>query len=459
MFKTIPIAPGFKSLKIKTVWSDLIGSRATFSLESRIFHSISIGLIFISAIYSIYNLYAGLYVGSLSALLFGAFFAYQYHRSRFKAKPHSTFFFAIAGILIFGINYFTNSGINGSTDLIWPAYLLLLLAISPYHEHLMWLFIYITCFLCLHFIEFYYPGLVQTPFTAGRGQFIDRVTAFPLPVLVIYIIIRFIRKSYDNEKHAVVEKALAVEESKAQILAQKEQLEQSNSEKNKLMSIISHDLRTPLVNIQTYLGLLNDRRIGGKDRIRLETSLLQSTNGAVEMLSNLLHWSKTQMEGLNINLQEINLSTALQSTLDMGQLYASKKEILFTYHIPSALHVTADIDILQLVVRNIITNAVKFTPHGGKIQVNARLTLNECKISVIDNGKGIAPEKQEKIFSIQAASTYGTNNEKGVGLGLMLCKEFIEKQGGKIEFESKLGQGSNFFVYIPAAHINVNLSD
>jgi len=451
MFKTIPIALRFKSLKNKIIWSDLIGSAASFSLESKIFHSISIGLIFLSGIYSIYNLCAGLYVGSLSAVLLGAFFTYQYYYSRFKVKSHSTVFFAIAGIFIFGINYFTNSGINGSTDLIWPAYLLFLLAISPYHEHLMWLIVYVICFLCLHFLEFYYPGLVQHPFNAGRGQFLDRITAFPLPVLVIYIIIRFVRKSYDNERQVVAEKALAIEESKLQILAQKEQLEQSNSEKNKLMSIISHDLRTPLVNIQTYLQLLNNRKIDGKDRLMLETSLLQSTNSAVEMLSNLLHWSKTQMEGLNINLQEINLLKALQSTLDMGQLYASKKEILFINHIPSVINVTADVDILQLVVRNIITNAVKFTSKGGKIQIYAQLTSNECKITINDNGKGIAQERQEKIFSIKAEPTYGTNNEKGVGLGLMLCKEFIEKQGGRIEFESNLAQGSNFYVYIPTS--------
>ncbi|RNL53989.1 sensor histidine kinase [Pedobacter jejuensis] len=450
MFKSIPIVLGFKSVNNKTIWSDLIGSRDSFPLESRIFHSISAGLIFLSAIYFPYNLYAGLYVGSLSALFLCAFFIQQYYYSRFKAKPHSTILFAVIGILIFGVNYFTNSGINGSTDLIWPAYLLLLLAISPYQEHLRWLAIYITYFLFLHLLEFYYPNLVQNPFTAGQGQFIDRITAFPLPVLVIYITIRFIRRSYDSERQAAAEKALAVEESKVQILAQKEQLEQSNIEKDKLMAIISHDLRSPLINIQSYLGMLNSRKIDDKHRLMFETSLLQSTNGAVEMLSNLLHWSKTQMEGLDISLQEINLLVALQSTLDMGQLLASKKEILFVNHISPAINVTADIDVLQLVVRNIITNAIKFTPQGGKIQVNAELVPNECKITISDNGKGIAPDKQEKIFSINAESTYGTNNEKGVGLGLVLCKEFIEKVGGKIEFESNLENGSNFYVYIPA---------
>ncbi|MFC4212483.1 sensor histidine kinase [Pedobacter lithocola] len=451
MLKSIPNVLGFRSVKNKIIWSDLIGDRSSFSLESRIFHSICACLIFLSAIYFPYNLYAGLYVGSLSAFLLCIFFTYQFYYSRFKAKPHSTFLFAVIGLITFGINYFSNSGINGSTDLIWPAYLLLLLAISPYQQHLRWLIIYIIYFLCLHLLEFYYPDLVQNPFTAGQGQFIDRITAFPLPVLVIYIIIRYIRKSYDKERQVAEEKALAIEKSKVQILAQKEQLEQLNSEKDKLMSIISHDLRAPLINIQSYLGLLNSRRLDDKNRLMFETSLLQSTNGAVEMLSNLLHWSKTQMDGLDVDLQEINLLTALQSTFDMGQLLASKKEILFIHQISPAIYVTTDIDILQLVLRNIITNAVKFTPQGGKIQVNAELILNECKITVSDNGKGIAPEKQQRIFSINAESTYGTNNEKGVGLGLMLCKEFIEKVGGKIEFESNLGQGSNFFVCIPTS--------
>ena len=109
----------------------------------------------------------------------------------------------------------------------------------------------------------------------------------------------------------------------------------------------------------------------------------------------------------------------------------------------------ADTDMLQLVVRNLVSNAIKFTPRGGIINIDAQLVQHECKITVSDNGKGIDPQQQEKIFSINTEPAFGTNNEKGVGLGLLLCKEFIERQGGRIGFESVFGKGSSFFIYIP----------
>ena len=174
-----------------------------------------------------------------------------------------------------------------------------------------------------------------------------------------------------------------------------------------------------------------------------------STNSAMEMLSNLLHWSKSQMEGTNVNLLPVNLLTVLLGTLEMEKLHALKKEISLNYHIPPELKVMADIDMLQLVVRNLVSNAVKFTPQKGEINIDAQTEGNECKITVSDNGKGITADKQEKIFSIKSEAGYGTNNEKGVGLGLVLCKEFIERQGGRISFESTEGLGSRFFIFLP----------
>lgn len=440
----------YSALKSKrTFWSELIGSSNQFSLESRIFHSISIALILLSFIYMPYNLYAGLYVGSVSAAIIALFFTYQYYYSRFHGVRHNSTIFGLFGIFIFGINYFTNSGINGSTDLIWPVYLLLVFAISPYQDHFKWLLTYLFCFIVVHIIEYQYPELIKYPFTAGKGQFIDRVTAFPIPVVVVYIIMKYIRRGYDKEKKIAEEKAIAVEISKQQILVQKEQLEQSNIEKNKLMSIISHDLRTPLINIQNYLELLNEDMVDSSERPVLEKALLKSTNNAVEMLSNLLHWSKSQMEGPNVHLVEVNLLTVLSGTLEMEKIYASKKGIVLNYNIPGQLSVIADVDMLQLVVRNLISNAVKFTPQGGQIDVDARLVANECKITVRDNGNGIPEEKQERIFSIKAEPAFGTNNERGVGLGLVLCKEYIERQGGSIGFDSRPGQGSDFFIFVP----------
>jgi signal transduction histidine kinase len=431
------------------LWFRLIGSPSIFSLESRIFHSISIGLITLGIIYVPYNFFAGLYIASLSSFLVAVFFFYQYYNSRFRAKAHSNFLFGLTGIFIFSVNYFANSGINGSTDLIWPAYLLLLFAISPYRQHMMWLITYILCFLILHLVAYYYPFLVKHPFSAGRGELTDRVTAFPIPVIAIYIIIKFIRKSYDKEKNSVEEKAEAIEARNQLILLQKDQLEKSNAEKNKLMSIISHDLRTPLINIQNYLELLNEDELDSLQRPALERDLLTATNSTMDMLSNLLQWSKSQMQGPSVNLLPLDLLSTLKSTLELGKIQAEKKAIIFSYHIGPNINVIADADMLQLVVRNLISNAVKFTPQAGIINIDARLEGHECRITVKDSGKGIEQHVQEKIFSINTEPDYGTNNERGTGLGLLLCKEFIDRQNGRIEFTSVVGKGSAFSIFIP----------
>ncbi|WP_316783278.1 HAMP domain-containing sensor histidine kinase [Pedobacter frigiditerrae] len=456
MFK---FKPANISLTKNNFWHELIGSPSNFSLESRIFHSISVGIITLNGIYIPYNLFIGLYFGALSGLILEIFFFYQYYNSRFKGKTHSSTLFALLGIIILGLNYFTNSGIHGSTDLIWPAYLLLVFAISPYKQLVIWLIIYLIGFFILHCLEFYYPTLVQHPFVAGKGQFIDRVTAFPIPVVAIFIVIKFIRKSYDREKKVTEEKTIAVEKSNAQILLQKNQLEESNSEKNKLMSIISHDLRSPLTNIQNYLVLLNQLQIDNSERRAIEEALLKSTNNAMEMLSNLLHWSKSQMEGPQVHLIEVNLLAVLANTLAIENTSALKKEITLTNNIPSQLNVIADVDMLQLVMRNLISNAIKFTPQGGSINIDAKILPNECKITVSDNGQGIPEDKKNDIFSIKSKPVYGTANEKGVGLGLVLCKEFIELQGGKIGFESSLSKGSSFFIFIPLKHTSSTTQD
>jgi two-component system sensor histidine kinase/response regulator len=440
--------------KINEAWHRLIGSSTEFSLESRIFHSISIGLTILACIYAPYDLFAGLYVAAVSSVIFSLFFFYQYYNSRYLGKPHNTIYFGLTGLILFSVNYFTNSGIHGSTDVIWPAYLLLVFAVSPYRQHLAWLMVYLVSFAIIHLVAYYYPYLVRYPFGPGKGELIDRITAFPLPVITIYIAIKYMRRSYDNERRAAEEKAIAIEVRNQQILLQKEQLEQSNAEKNKLMSIISHDLRAPLIHIQNYLELLNENELDSQDRPGLEQDLLTATNNTMEMLSNLLHWSKSQMEGPTVNLLTVNLLTSIKNTLEMGRMQAQKKGISLNYHINPEQMVIADKDMLQLVIRNLLSNAIKFTPAGGAINIDAQLTGDECKIAVNDTGQGIDTDKQQKIFSIQTEATFGTNNEKGVGLGLLLCKEFMERQGGRIGFESSAGKGSSFFVFLPAVMIS-----
>lgn len=428
--------------KIRSAWYGLIGSSAVFSLEARIFHSISIALVLLTTIYAPYNLFEGLYVAAISSAAIAVFFYIQYYNSRFRGRAHNTALFAVAGIVLFSVNYFSNAGIDGSTDLIWPSYLLLVLAISPYRQHVLWVVVYIIAFMIVHLVEYYNPSLVSYPFDLGKGKLIDRITAFPMPVIATAIIIIFIRRSYDKERAAADEKTATIEQ-------QKEQLERSNAEKNKLLSIISHDMRAPFTHIQSYLYLLNEVEIGSTKRLELEKELLSETERTVEMLSNLLYWSRSQMEGVTVNLGERNLLNTLSKTLEIEKALAARKDIDLSYQIANDISVVADANMLQLVVRNIASNAIKFTQKGGMIRIRTEVADNACRIIVTDNGTGMDAEKKSKLFSMASKSTFGTNNEKGVGLGLPLCKEFMELQGGHIEVESSVGKGSSFYISIP----------
>ena len=429
--------------KINSLWFQLVGNQSDFLLENRIFHSISIGVIVLAAVYIPYNFYAGLYVSSFSALFLGIIFCFQFYRSRYLGKGHNDVVFALTGLIIFGI--------YGSSDVVWPAYLILVFAVSPYRKHLNWLIIYFVFFVIIHLIENTYPQLVYNPFITTKAHLIDRITALPLALMTSFIAFNFIRRSYDKERKAVLEKNLIISQSNEQILLQNELLEKSNTEKSKLMSIISHDLRTPLINIQSYFQLLNEYDMDSAERNDIEKTLLKSTNSAMDMLSNLLHWSKSQMEGPSVQLLTVNLLEVLTTTIEMAKANATKKQIEFQYNISPDIALLADVDMLQLVVRNLLSNAVKFTPVGGKVVINAEQVLNECKITIIDNGIGIPENKQSSIFSIQTKPAYGTNKEIGVGLGLALCKDYANLQNGRIGFETDATIGTQFFIHLPLA--------
>ncbi|RYE28036.1 MAG: ATP-binding protein [Sphingobacteriaceae bacterium] len=141
----------------------------------------------------------------------------------------------------------------------------------------------------------------------------------------------------------------------------------------------------------------------------------------------------------------LNLKETLISVLQLAQVAATDKGIDIDNLLPPKVVLQADKDMLQLLVRNLVSNAIKFTPPGGKIRVCCKIENQECKVMVTDNGVGIPEKYQSRIFSIKTDSTYGTNQEKGTGLGLVLCKEFAELQNGSIGFTSNEGSGTTFY--------------
>jgi signal transduction histidine kinase len=234
------------------------------------------------------------------------------------------------------------------------------------------------------------------------------------------------------------------------------ELEQLNQVKDKFFSIISHDLRSPMNALAGTLELLDQKHITQEEFAELSRNLRGQFNHTRTLINNLLNWTLMQMDKLKIQPENISLRSKVEESFaSFANLYP--KNISMENLVDDRIMAFADPNIINLVLRNLILNAIKFTENGGHIWVTASERENEILVTVCDNGIGIQPEVKKMLFEKTSGySTRGTANEKGTGLGLILCKEFIEKNGGKIWLESEMGKGTTFYFTIPAARVAIS---
>jgi len=435
---------------IYRTWINLSGDPSVFPLNARIFHSVCLISTF-ALLYNVpFNYAIGLPDIALANLVVLLITVGIYYASRFKNLVSiSTLLANIVGLTLFVVNYFLNSGLFGPTDLFFLLFLLLSIAISPADQYKVWIPINVAILVILNLVEFYYPHLVPDTYTTRPNRFVDHISAYAVVAAITYFCIDYIRGSYEREKLSTLEKSKAIELQNFQIVKQNEQLEKLNAEKNKLMSIVAHDLRSPLASIQNFLELLTQHELDEEQKLDIENDLLNSTKNTLAMLSKLLDWSKSQLHGVSAHMEYLNIQALFESTLNLERDIAARKNISLDYYFDPSAGIYADGDMMQLILRNIVGNAIKFTGIGGHIMVKAEAQGNNCLISIEDDGIGMSEEKQLSIFSLNVESTFGTNNEKGVGLGLMLCMEFIKAQNGKIWLESMPGKGTCFYISVP----------
>ena len=230
------------------------------------------------------------------------------------------------------------------------------------------------------------------------------------------------------------------------------QLERINSTKDKLFSIISHDFRSPLNSLKGVLALLENKNLSQVEFSDLAEKLKKNFNAVSNDLENLLQWSLAQLQGIQTNSGRINVYPIVQEHVALFQEIAKSKEVKIENKIGQDLFAMADEDHIRLVLRNLINNAVKFTPPGGSVEISSHHENPYVEISVKDTGVGIGSEQLENLFQKdKPVSTVGTNREKGVGLGLLLCQEFVENNGGQLNVASELGKGSVFSFTLRAA--------
>lgn len=234
-------------------------------------------------------------------------------------------------------------------------------------------------------------------------------------------------------------------EHQEELKLQSKELKQLNQVKDKFLSIVSHDLRAPLNSLSSILDLMDRKHITPEEFDQLNKELRLQFNHTKSLMNNLLDWALLQMEKLKINVESIDLHRHVEENLLLLRSL-HLKDIEIKNQIPTDLKAMADANMLNLILRNLVMNSIKFTKPGGTITISATPNQTDIVISVADNGVGIDEQIQKMLFEKTSTfTTVGTSNERGTGLGLILCKEFIEKHGGRIWLESEAGKGSTFF--------------
>ncbi|WP_299433810.1 tetratricopeptide repeat-containing sensor histidine kinase [uncultured Maribacter sp.] len=263
-----------------------------------------------------------------------------------------------------------------------------------------------------------------------------------ITMLVLFAIASLIIRNLNTQKK--LSEALKV---KNEILAfNEEELKKINTTKDKLFSIIGHDLRGPILSLKQLLQATEEESI-----IKRFIPILKNDVEHVHFtLNNLLTWGQTQMKGFKIFAKKIDLKKIIKNNIDLFEITINKKELQVSLEMPKIVYAFADEDHIDLVFRNILNNAIKFTEVGGSIKISSINTNKEVQVYISDTGKGIKKEDIDKLFNKRKHfSTYGTSNEKGTGLGLSLCKEMIELNNGEIWVKSEENKGSTFAFSIP----------
>ena len=251
-------------------------------------------------------------------------------------------------------------------------------------------------------------------------------------------------RNYQLEK-MVHQRTRDIQYQNQAILVQREELQQLNTVKDKLLSVISHDLRGPIAAVSGLLGLLKSGHLTHTELITQSSRLNNEVHSLTYLLDNMLSWSKSQMQGIKLNKENILVTKVVEENINTVLPLSTQKRIAIINQVEPECYVFTDVNFLSLVIRNLIMNAVKFTHQNGEIHISTNCSDGKVLISVTDNGVGMSKSELKKLFNTESHySKMGTANEAGTGIGLLLCKEFIELEGGKIWAESEEGKGSSF---------------
>ena len=265
--------------------------------------------------------------------------------------------------------------------------------------------------------------------------------------------VRILYKNNDlQQKNAQIQlQADKIKENASLLEKQKQELTELNALKNKLFSIISHDLKAPMYAMRNFFGEVQQNNIAARELKKMIPGVVNDLTYTTSLMDNLLQWSKAQMQSDAVYPQKIDIGNSISETIKLLNRQSTAKQIIIETDAEEGVFGFMDKDMLSLVLRNLISNAIKFTPEKGNIKIGVHENCTLVEVYVQDSGTGISPQALKKINGNDFYSTKGTANESGTGLGLKLCKEFMARNGGQLYIESKMGKGSTFSFSLPKA--------
>lgn len=427
--------------KIRMISTQAVGSKAEFSLRGRIFNVVSLVILFTLVMSIFWNNSIGIlqtvnYLLAVATIFFIVIYYFARFKKRFLALP-----LVILTLISLTFLWISADGMNGSTPLLFLVAAMIFVSISKSREYLLYGALTFINLVLLFYVELNYHDELITHYPTEELRRNDLIFSFLITAFILNVLIVFFKRNYDIEKETIE--------------SQKIELEQANLAKDKLFSVISHDLRSPF---QGMLGLsqlmVNESLISSPEEMRLYAKALHgSAEKTMVLVDNLLNWAKMQQQKIEVRTTKIHLRTFIEANTEFLQHQYLTRKNFIRLEVPGDLYVNADSDMLQSIVRNLLSNAFKFTDHDGEVFVRAAMTnQDKISISVTDNGVGMSQDLVYRLFSketIQGAT--GLNGEKSAGIGLLLCRDFVDLQGGTIKAESTPGKGSIFTFTLPAA--------
>jgi signal transduction histidine kinase len=272
-------------------------------------------------------------------------------------------------------------------------------------------------------------------------------------MIILVLVVYYQKNRLKRETNRLLEeKNTQLEKTNLKLQKSEKHLKELNSTKDKFFSIIGHDLRNPLNALLGFSELIsgNSRDYTSEEIQRYSKIINEAAKNIHLLIENLLEWSRSQAGTIDFNPEQTELSAMVTEIFKIFEIHADKKGVSLVSEIPEDTTVKADRNLLSTILRNLINNAVKFTPGGGQVRIFCKQDEQEITISVEDTGIGMSEEQLESLFRMKSNVTMpGTSEEKGTGLGLILCKEFVDMHRGRIWATSKQKEGSTFSFTLP----------